>query len=142
MPNFQFSTASVRGPPNAGCIATARENLKQGLVQIEPTLLFGISNFPLRLQGDAHGLPGPLPHVASDPAAGRRVHWKAGTAGAAGWDLLLEAHSGNLRFQCPSSISSRCFWLLKRCQLSCIPRFCVNIFTFVTPNWLNATQAF
>lgn len=70
------------------------------------------------------------------------VHLKARTAGISGWDLLLEAHSGSLHFQSPSSIKSCCFWLFRQCQLSCIPLFSVNIFTFVTPNWLNTTQAF
>lgn len=70
------------------------------------------------------------------------VHVKAGTASTSGWDLLLEAHSSNLHFQCPSSIKSHCFWLFRQCQLSCIPLFSVNIFTFVTPNWLNTTQHF
>lgn len=70
------------------------------------------------------------------------VHLKARTAGTSGWDLLLEAHSSSLHFQSPSSIKLCCFWLFRQCQLSCIPLCSVNIFTFVTPNWLNTTQAF
>lgn len=86
--------------------------------------------------------PEPSPPCLLSSCGRWAVHLKAGTASTSGWDLLLEAHSSNLHFQCPSSIKSHCFWLFRQCQLSCIPLFSVNIFTFVTPNWLNTTQHF
>lgn len=86
--------------------------------------------------------PEPSPPWCLSSSSTWAVHLQAGTASASGWDLLLEAHSSNLHFQCPSSIKSHCFWLFRQCQLSYIPLFSVNIFTFVTPNWLNTTQAF
>lgn len=142
MLNFQLWNTGVRSLFIASCTAPAWENPEQGALQIQPTLLSGISNFPIKLHKDAHRLLSPLPHVASSSYSRWAVHLKAGTAGTSGWDLLLEAHSSNLHFQCPSSIKSCCFWLFRQCHLSCIPLFSVNIFTFVTPNWLNTTQAF
>lgn len=86
--------------------------------------------------------PEPSPPCRLSSYSRWAVHLTARTASTSGWDSLLEAHSGNLHFQCPSSLKSHCFWLFRQCQLSCTPLLSVNIFTFVTPNWLNTTQAF
>lgn len=97
---------------------------------------------PYRTPQGCPRTPEPSPPCPFSSYSRWAVHLKAGTASTSGWDLLLEANPSNLHFQCPSSIKSHCFWLSRQCQLSCIPLFSVNIFTFVTPNWLNTTQAF
>lgn len=104
-------------------------------------LLFGISNFPIRIHKDAHGLPRPLP-VASAAAAGRPCVRRQGLQALLVGIYFWSRAPATYIFSVPLAYNHAAFWLLKQCQLSCIPRFCVNIFTFVTPNWLNATQAF
>lgn len=78
MLNFQLWNTSVRSHFIDGCIAPSWENLKQGALQIQLTLLSGISNFPIKLHKDAHRLLSPLPHVASEAIADGQCIWRQG----------------------------------------------------------------
>lgn len=61
MLNFQLWNTGVRSHFVASCTAPAWENPEQEALQMQPTLLSGISNFPIKLHKDANSLLSPLP---------------------------------------------------------------------------------
>lgn len=88
--SYETPASEVPRPPTCRLYCYCLENLNQGLALKQPTLLR--SNFPInsgRMPRDAE----PSPACRLSSCSRQTVHQQAGTASAAGWDLLLEAHS-------------------------------------------------